>query len=103
MTSSQECAPAIPHSLFEKYGQFTARNDPFVHFYEDFLAAYNPKKRKSRGRLYTPEPVVDFIVRAVDVLKTEFDLADGLADTSEKLQSMGYWAPTIRRPASLSR
>ncbi|MBX3595734.1 type ISP restriction/modification enzyme [Sphingomonas sp.] len=73
-----------PHSLFEKYGQFTARNDPFVHFYEDFLAAYNPKKRKSRGVWYTPEPVVDFIVRAVDdVLKTEFGLADGLADTSK--------------------
>ena len=73
-----------PHSLFEKYGQFTARNDPFVHFYEDFLAAYNPKKRKSRGVWYTPEPVVDFIVRAVDdVLKTEFGLVDGLADTSK--------------------
>ncbi len=73
-----------PHSLFENYGKFTARNDPFVHFYEDFLAAYNPKKRKSRGVWYTPEPVVDFIVRAVDdVLKSEFGLADGLADTSK--------------------
>jgi predicted helicase len=73
-----------PHSLFEGYGKFTARNDPFIHFYEDFLAAYNPKKRKSRGVWYTPEPVVDFIVRAVDdVLKTEFGLADGLADTSK--------------------
>jgi predicted helicase len=73
-----------PHSLFEGYGKWDARNDPFVHFYEDFLAAYNPKKRKSRGVWYTPEPVVDFIVRAVDdVLKTEFGLADGLADTSK--------------------
>ena len=73
-----------PHSLFKDFGKFSARNDPFVHFYEDFLAAYNPKKRKSRGVWYTPEPVVDFIVRAVDdVLKTEFGLADGLADTSK--------------------
>jgi hypothetical protein len=73
-----------PHSLFEGYGKWDARNDPFVHFYEDFLAAYNPKKRKSRGVWYTPEPVVDFIVRAVDdVLKSEFGLADGLADTSK--------------------
>lgn len=73
-----------PHSLFKDYGKFTARNDPFVHFYEDFLAAYNPKKRKSRGVWYTPEPVVDFIVRAVDdVLRTEFGLADGLADASK--------------------
>lgn len=73
-----------PNSLFQDFGKFTARNDPFIHFYEDFLAAYNPKKRKSRGVWYTPEPVVDFIVRAVDeVLKTEFGLADGLADTSK--------------------
>lgn len=73
-----------PQSLFRDFGKFTARNDPFIHFYEDFLAAYNPKKRKSRGVWYTPEPVVDFIVRAVDdVLKTEFGLADGLADTSK--------------------
>ncbi len=71
-----------PHSLFAEFGKFTARNDPFIHFYETFLAAYNPKKRKARGVWYTPEPVVDFIVRAVDdVLKTEFGIADGLADT----------------------
>lgn len=73
-----------PNSLFRDFGKFTARNDPFIHFYEDFLAAYNPTKRKSRGVWYTPEPVVDFIVRAVDdVLKTEFGLPDGLADTSK--------------------
>ncbi|MAS11658.1 type ISP restriction/modification enzyme [Salinisphaera sp.] len=73
-----------PHSLFEDFGKFTARNDPFIHFYETFLAAYNPAKRKARGVWYTPEPVVDFIVRSVDdVLKTEFGLADGLADTSK--------------------
>jgi predicted helicase len=73
-----------PHSLFKDFGKFTARNDPFIHFYETFLAAYNPKKRKARGVWYTPEPVVDFIVRAVDdVLKTEFGIADGLADTGK--------------------
>jgi predicted helicase len=73
-----------PHSLFRDFGKFTARTDPFVHFYENFLAAYNPAKRKSRGVWYTPEPVVDFIVRAVDdVLRTEFGLPDGLADTSK--------------------
>ncbi len=72
------------HDLFKDYGKWDARNDPFIHFYEDFLGAYNPKKRKSRGVWYTPEPVVDFIVRAVDdVLKEEFGLPDGLADTSK--------------------
>lgn len=71
-------------ALMEKYGKTTQRNDPFLHFYEDFLKAYNPAKRDARGVWYTPEPVVNFIVRAVDdVLKTEFGLADGLADTSK--------------------
>lgn len=73
-----------PWEIMESYGKSTARNDPFLHFYEDFLAAYDPKTRKARGVWYTPEPVVDFIVRAVDdVLKTEFGLRDGLADTSK--------------------
>lgn len=68
--------------LLKDFGKFTARNDPFLHFYETFLGEYNPKKKKARGVWYTPEPVVNFIVRAVDdVLKSEFGLADGLADT----------------------
>jgi predicted helicase len=70
--------------ILEGYGKVTQRNDPIVHFYEDFLAEYDIKLRKSRGVWYTPAPVVDFIVRAVDqVLKTEFGLTDGLADTSQ--------------------
>ncbi|MBW6498125.1 MAG: N-6 DNA methylase [Bacteroidales bacterium] len=65
---------------FQKDGQ---GEDPIIHFYEDFLAQYDPKLRKSRGVWYTPEPVVNFIVRAVDdILKSEFDLPLGLADTS---------------------
>lgn len=70
--------------IMEAFGKLTARQDPFLHFYETFLAAYNPAKRKARGVWYTPEPVVNFIVRAVDeVLQTEFGLPDGLADTSK--------------------
>ena len=70
--------------LMDGFGKLTGQNDPFLHFYETFLAAYNPSKRKARGVWYTPEPVVNFIVRAVDeVLQTEFGLPDGLADTSK--------------------
>ena len=58
--------------------------DPIIHFYETFLAEYDPKLRKAKGVWYTPAPVVNFIVRAVDdILKTEFDLPQGLADTSK--------------------
>jgi predicted helicase len=71
-------------ALLKNFGGATETRDPIIHFYETFLAAYDPKLRKSRGVWYTPEPVVDFIVRAVDdVLKTEFNLPDGLADTSK--------------------
>lgn len=70
--------------IMEGFGKMTGQRDPFLHFYETFLAAYNPAKRKARGVWYTPEPVVNFIVRAVDeVLQTEFGLPDGLADTSK--------------------
>ena len=70
--------------LMKGFGKLTSRNDPFLHFYETFLTAYNPSKRKARGVWYTPEPIVNFIVRAIDeLLQTEFELADGLADTSK--------------------
>lgn len=69
--------------LMKGFGKEMGRKDPFLHFYETFLAAYNPDKRKVCGVWYTPEPVVDFIVRAVDeVLKVEFNLPSGLADNS---------------------
>ena len=70
--------------IMARFGSMTGRQDPFIHFYETFLQKYNPGKRKSRGVWYTPEPVVNFIVRAVDeVLKQEFGLPLGLADTSK--------------------
>ncbi|MCF7971335.1 MAG: N-6 DNA methylase, partial [Methylococcaceae bacterium] len=71
-------------AILNNFGKETKQNDPIIHFYETFLAAYDPKLRKSRGVWYTPEPVVNFIVRAVDdLLKTEFNLPKGLADTSK--------------------
>lgn len=63
---------------------FAKNHDPIIHFYETFLSEYNPKLRKQRGVWYTPESVVNFIVRAVDdVLKTDFHLTDGLASTDK--------------------
>jgi len=71
-------------NLLENFGESTQTKDPIIHFYEDFLAEYDPKLRKARGVWYTPAPVVNFIVRAVDnILKTEFGLSQGLADNSK--------------------
>lgn len=77
--------------ILKKYNKFSSPSgrsggaeDPIIHFYETFLSEYDPKLRKARGVWYTPQPVVNFIVRAVDdILKTEFDLPQGLADTSK--------------------
>lgn len=70
--------------ILKTYGRSTRMNNPIIHFYETFLSEYDAKLRKARGVWYTPEPVVDFIVRAVDeVLKTDFGLASGLADTAK--------------------
>jgi hypothetical protein len=70
-------------AVLADFGKRTARQDPVVHFYETFLAAYDPKLRESRGVYYTPEPVVSYLVRSVDyLLKTRFGCATGLADTA---------------------
>ncbi|HRI27031.1 MAG TPA: N-6 DNA methylase [Chitinophagales bacterium] len=70
--------------ILKNYGKSTKMEDPIIHFYETFLSEYDPKLRKARGVWYTPQPVVNFIVRAVDdILKTEFDLPQGLADNSK--------------------
>ncbi len=70
--------------ILKNYGKSTKMEDPIIHFYETFLSEYDPKMRKVRGVWYTPQPVVNFIVRAVDdILKTEFDMPQGLADTSK--------------------
>lgn len=61
------------------------REDPVLHFYEKFLLFYDKSQKVQRGVYYTPQPVVNFIVRAVDdILKTEFKLKDGLASTKTK-------------------
>jgi hypothetical protein len=71
-------------TLFKAFNQTAHDHDPIIHFYETFLAEYDPKLRKSRGVWYTPQPVVQFIVRAVDdLLKQEFNLPHGLADNSK--------------------
>ena len=70
--------------ILKNYGKTTKTEEPIIHFYETFLSEYDPKLRKARGVWYTPAPVVNFIVRAVDdILKTEFNLPQGLADNSK--------------------
>lgn len=70
-------------AVVRDFGDQNPREDPVIHFYEHFLAAYDKDQKVERGVFYTPRPVVSYIVRSVDdLLRTEFHLADGLADTT---------------------
>ncbi|GBO56193.1 adenine specific DNA methyltransferase [Pseudanabaena sp. lw0831] len=73
-------------AILSDFGKRDRREDPVVHFYETFLAEYDPKMRESRGVYYTPEPVVGYIVRSVDyILKEKFGIKKGLADSTKIL------------------
>jgi len=68
-------------AILEDFRAKMNREDIVIRFYEDFLAAYKPKMRERRGVYYTPEPVVSYMVRSVDILlKEKFNKPLGLAD-----------------------
>ena len=70
-------------AVLRNFSNRTRGEDPVIHFYEHFLSAYNKKLKVQRGVFYTPQPVVSYIVRSVhELLRTEFGLVDGLADTT---------------------
>jgi len=76
--------PAIARNFMRQTGRGT--EDPVIHFYEQFLNEYDREQRVQRGVFYTPNPVVSYIVRSVDhLLKTEFDIVDGLASADKAI------------------
>jgi hypothetical protein len=77
---SEVLAVADAPGILDAYYRHGKGSDPIVHFYETFLAQYDPAERERRGVYFTPEPVVSYIVRSLHVLlKSEFGKADGLA------------------------
>jgi hypothetical protein len=73
-------AVADAPGILDRYYHEGKGNDPVVHFYETFLARYDPAERERRGVYYTPEPVVGYIVRSLHgLLKSDFGMRDGLA------------------------
>jgi predicted helicase len=74
----------LMHDFYKKSSKSKTTHDPVIHFYEDFLKEYDPDLRKKMGAYYTPTPVVRFMTRSVDyLLKKEFGLKKGLADTTK--------------------
>ncbi|MGI6355989.1 MAG: N-6 DNA methylase [Lentisphaerae bacterium] len=73
-------AVADAPGILDSYYHQGKGSDPIVHFYETFLAQYDPAERERRSVYYTPEPVVGYIVRSLhNILKTDFGKSDGLA------------------------
>ena len=82
-------------AVLRDFGDRNPQEDPVIHFYEHFLAAYDKNEKVRRGVFYTPKPVVSYIVHSVDqLLKSEFGLEDGLADTTT-------WGEMAERQKSL--
>ncbi|MBM4338232.1 MAG: DNA methyltransferase [Deltaproteobacteria bacterium] len=76
-------AVADVRSILHQYFKEGKGSDPIFHFYETFLAEYNPQERERRGVYYTPEPVVSYIVRSLNIiLKERFGRQDGFAAQS---------------------
>lgn len=89
-------------AILEQYYKQGRGEDPILHFYETFLAEYDPETRQRRGVYYTPEPVVRYIVRSVHgLLRERFGLRDGLADASVTLLDPA--AGTLTFPAEAIR
>ncbi|MBA4348527.1 MAG: DNA methyltransferase, partial [Thermodesulfovibrio sp.] len=80
---SEVLATTDVYKILDEYFNKHKGKDPIVHFYETFLAEYDPKMREKRGVYYTPEPVVSYIVRSLHhILKEHFDKKDGFASQS---------------------
>ncbi len=70
-------------AILDQIGSTAKGGDPVIHFYEEFLRKYDQQMRADAGAFYTPQPAVEFIVRAVDeVLRSRFGLPMGIADAS---------------------
>jgi predicted helicase len=77
---SEVLAVADAGGILDRFYREGKGSDPIVHFYETFLAEYDPEERERRGVYYTPEPVVFYIVRSLNrLLKEKFGRSDGLA------------------------
>ena len=72
-------------AILEDFSKDNKYFDPIIDFYEIFLEKFDPKVRKDHGIWYTPQPIVSFIMRQVDlILKNTFDIKEGLLDIGEK-------------------
>jgi len=84
-------------AILDQFGATARGGDPVIHFYEEFLKRYDARARADAGAFYTPQPVVEFMVRTVDeLMRSRFGLARGIADPAtwaEVAESNGFAVP----------
>lgn len=81
------------YTLIDSTSVKESDRDPGLHFYEEMMAAYDQASRRKLGVYYTPQPIVDFIVRGVeDILIDKFNLPEGFAST--KVKALDFAAGT---------
>ena len=69
-------------NILQDYYKKGKGQDLIIHFYETFLNQYDPETREKRGVYYTPEPVVNYIVRSInEILINDFGKEGGFANT----------------------
>lgn len=90
----EDLVDLLRQSQVPEFGRFRAEKrstadhgkDPVLHFYETFLRCYDPELRKRRGVFYTPQPIVSWVVRSVDLLlRDRLGRPLGLADSEVRL------------------
>lgn len=88
--------------ILADFGAGNRREDPVVHFYEEFLNQYDHAQRIDAGAFYTPTPVVEFMVDAVDhLLREKFGLELGIADSAtwgDVAKTSGFEVPRVISP-----
>lgn len=90
--------------LLQQYFHEGKGDDPIVHFYETFLAVYDPKIREKRGVYYTPEPVVSYIIHSLHcILKEKFNISDGFASRYNDVTVLDPAAGTLTFLAEASK
>jgi len=87
LTDALHLLAATPDPVMAAIGHPAGdKPDPVLYFYENFLERYDKAERIAKGVYYTPRPLVDYLVQAVDdTLREVFGKAAGLADKDVSL------------------
>ena len=71
-------------TILDKFAKKQTTASAIVEFYETFLDKFDRKLRADMGVWYTPQPIVSFIIRQIDlILQNVFNIKGGIIDTTE--------------------